>query len=74
MRLTLHLLGVEVFDLAFGLQETYKPLEVSDDEFESYQDAGTTGSTPIGFCHSPQPEWERPLNRYDEPAEGDEDA
>lgn len=60
----------------FGYELTFGPAVECDDEpeFEPYQDAGTTGSTPIGFCHSPQPEWVRPLNRYDEPSEGDEDV
>lgn len=68
MRLTLHLLGVEVFDLAIN-----EPTE-SEAEFDPYQDAGTTGCTVIGFAPSAQPEWERPLNRYDEPDEGSEDV
>lgn len=56
-------------ELDFYLGET----RVDDEpEYLPYQDAGTTGSTVVGFVRSVEPDWERPLNRYDEPAEGDE--
>lgn len=71
MRLSIAILGWEL-DLSLA------PENVTDDEitaeFGPYQDAGSTGSYPIGYAPSPQPEWVRPLNRYDEPSEGDEDV
>lgn len=66
--LSVRLFGVPV--LSVDIEDD----EPEAEEFETYQDAGTTGSTPIGFAPSPQPEWERPLNGYDEPDEGDEDV
>lgn len=35
---------------------------------------GDALSTPIGFRPTPHPGWERPLNHWDEPGEGDEDT
>lgn len=64
MRLTLCLAG---FELDFYLGETRV-----DDEPEPVFEAGSWTSNPVGFCHSIEPDWEKPLNRYDEPAEGDE--
>ena len=71
MRLTLHLLGVEVFDLAINEPATFEAAE-----FEPYQDAGTTGATIIGFTQDPPAIWEDGGWRrgYDEPGEGHEDV
>lgn len=64
MRLTVHVLGVEVFDFA-----------VNEPAVEAESDhRGDSTSTVIGFAPTPHPGWERPLNGYDEPGEGDEDV
>lgn len=72
MRLTLHLLGVEVFDLALN-----EPVEILAEaqEFEPYQDAGSTGCTVIGFAPPVVPfgEMDCPPHQWD-PSEGDEDV
>lgn len=64
MRLTIHFLGVEVFDIAVNESDAVEPEEVDP--------RGDVVSYPIGYAPSPQPDWEKPLNRYDEPSEGDE--
>lgn len=63
MRLTLAWFGYEL-DVTFG------PTTV-DDEIEPL---GDSLSTPIGFAPTPHPGWEKSLNTWDEPAEGDEDV
>lgn len=35
---------------------------------------GDSVSIPIGYAPSPQPDWEKPLNRWDEPDESTEDV
>lgn len=42
-----------------------------DDEPETVFEAGSYTSTPIGFCPSIVPDWEKPLNGYDEPDEAE---
>ena len=67
MRVTISLLGFTL-DLTLGRDRDDEP------EFDEYQDAGTTSAYPIGFAQTPHPGWERPLNTFDEPGEGDEDV
>lgn len=67
MRLSIELFG---YELTFG-----PAAEVDDEpEFEPYQDAGSTSAYPIGFAQTPHPGWEKSLNTWDEPSEGDEDV
>ena len=68
MRWVVRVFGLEVF-----------AVEADDDPAacdceDEYTDAGTTGAYPIGFAPTPHPGWERPLNTFDEPGEGDEDV
>lgn len=72
MRLTLTWFGLEV-DLYLG------PSTVDDDVLDSVQDTpdtspGSFTSCPVGFTANINPNWERPLNGWDEPSEGDEDV
>lgn len=71
MRLTLCWFGYEL-DFSFGPTTVDDMQEPCTGEFEPYQDAGTTGCTILGFAPTPHPGWERPLNTFDEPGEGDE--
>lgn len=66
MRLTLAWFG---YELDFSLGPT-----TVDDEAEPVTVRGDSVSIPIGYAPSPPPEWEKPLNRYDEPSEADEDV
>lgn len=56
------------FELDFYLGETRV-----DDEPEP-DPRGDVLCQPIGFAPTPHPGWERPLNHWDEPSEGDEDV
>ncbi len=51
----------------------YLGMSTVDDEPEP-DSRGDVVGTFIGFAPSAQPDWEKPLNRYDEPSEGDEDT
>lgn len=64
MRLTLAWFG---YELDFSLGPT-----TVDDEPEP-DTHGDVTCQPLGFAPTPHPGWEKPLNGYDEPAEGDED-
>lgn len=64
MRLTLSILGIEL-DISLG--------PVASDEPEAI-DHGSVTSYPVGFAPSVEPDWEKPLNRYDEPGEDYEDV
>lgn len=67
MRLSIELFG---YELTFG-----PAVEAEcESEFEPYQDAGSTGSWPIGFARTPHPGWEKSLNTWDEPSEDTEDV
>lgn len=52
MRLSITLLGTEVFAVEFGTPE-------ADDE-DVWVDCGTTASYPVGFVRSPLPDWDDP--------------
>lgn len=60
----------------FGLElDFYLGPTTVDDECactESGTDPGSFTSNPVGFCHSIEPDWEKPLNRLD-PGDDDED-
>lgn len=65
----------------FGLELDFYlgPTTVNDEhepEPEPVRDSvhGDSLSTVIGFTRTPHPGWERPLNHWDEPGEGDEDV
>ena len=76
MRLTIAILGVEVFDISIG-SDVADCYEAEADELgvEITPDRrGDALSTPTGFAPTPHPGWERSLNGYDEPGEGDEDT
>lgn len=77
MRVSLSLLGVEVFALDLGpVQEPCTCGEVVDtevvSELEPYQDAGTTSAYPIGFSVPVVP-WEDPgsLHQFDPEPDGE---
>lgn len=64
MRLTLAWFGYEI-DFSFG------PTTVDEPDTCSL-DGGTTSSYPVGFTQTPHPPWERPLNTWDVPDEGED--
>lgn len=56
----------------FGLElDFYLGPTTVDDEPEDCTGAGSFTSQPVGFCPSVEPDWEKPLNRYDEPDEAE---
>lgn len=58
----------------FGLEvslDFYVGPTTVDDEPEPVCEAGSYTSTVIGFAPSVEPDWEKPLNRYDEPDEAE---
>lgn len=66
MRLTFEALGISL-DISICRTDAVQE-SVQDD------DRGFCTSYPVGFVRSLGPDWERPLNTFDEPSEGDEDT